>query len=128
MRLRNGDKLQPTVVNKLFKKNWKCRFKWNLSGYSVGLNFWKHCIFPKKALLWAKSATVDLSPIHTQHFLPHPELKLLPVSRQPFPLPPPIQSNPPNKVWLTGHRSTELLRISRRNYHYFPLLQFLSQL
>lgn len=37
---------------------------------------------------------MDLSPIHTQHFLPHPELKLLPVSGQPFPLPPPIQKQP----------------------------------
>lgn len=41
---------------------------------------------------WA--ATVDLSPTHTQHFLPHPKLKLLPVSGQPFPLPPPIQKQP----------------------------------
>lgn len=109
MRLRNGGKFQPTVVNKLFKKNWKSRFKCNLSCYSVGSSFGKHCIFPKKALLWAKSATVDLSPTHTQHFLPHPELKLLPVCGQPFPLPPPIQSNPPIKVGLISHPSTELL-------------------
>ena len=71
MRLRNGGKFQPTVVNKLFKKNWKSRFKCNLSCYSVGSSFGKHCIFPKKALLWAKSATVDLSPTHTQHFTSH---------------------------------------------------------
>lgn len=82
---------------KFLKNNWKsgCFFILSeISHFSVCLNLWKHCIFPKKAFLWAKAATVDLSPIHTQHFLPHPELKLLPVSGQPFPLPPPIQKQP----------------------------------
>lgn len=85
--------IRPSDFNKIIG-NPDFFFKWNLSCFSGGLNLWKHCIFPKKAFLWAKAATVDLSPIHTQHFLPHPELKLLPVSGQPFPLPPPLQKQP----------------------------------
>ena len=80
---------------KYFKRNWKSRiFQCNSACFSVGLNLGKHCIFPKKAFLWANPATVDLSPTHTQNFLPHPKLKLLPVAGQPFPLPPPIQKQP----------------------------------
>lgn len=48
---------------------------------------------------------MDLSPIHTQHFLPHPELKLLPVPRQPFPLPPPIEKQPTHQG--VAHRPSQ---------------------
>lgn len=37
-----------------------------------------------KALLWVQVARMNLRLAHTQHFLPHPQLKLLPVSGQPF--------------------------------------------
>lgn len=37
-----------------------------------------------EAFLWVKLARVSLWLAHTQHFLPHPQFKLLPVSGQPF--------------------------------------------
>lgn len=54
--------------------------------YSVSL--WR--LKPLKALpvseafLWVKLARVNLWLAHIQHFLPHPQFKLLPVSGQPF--------------------------------------------
>lgn len=37
-----------------------------------------------EAFLWVKLARVDLCVAYTQHFLPHPQLNLLPVSGLPF--------------------------------------------
>lgn len=108
MGLRNDDaSTNGYKIIKFFKKKsaiW-IFLQWSLSSFSVGWNLWKHCIFPKKAFLWVQSATVDLSPIHTQHFLPHPELKLLPVPGQPFPLPPPIQKQPTHQG--VAHRPSQ---------------------